>query len=55
MTRDVVLDVVLGVALDVALDLDQAGLTRLGHSRFDFEPVDHLGNHPGMAHTRCDF
>ncbi|WP_283816121.1 hypothetical protein [Bradyrhizobium iriomotense] len=40
------LDVVLGVALD----LDQAGLTRLGHSRLDFEAVNHLGNNPGMAH-----
>ncbi|MGY3032702.1 hypothetical protein ACVIIV_001872 [Bradyrhizobium sp. USDA 4354] len=39
------------VELDVELDLDQAGLTRLGHSRFDLEPVNHLGNYPGMAHT----
>ncbi|WP_283826925.1 hypothetical protein [Bradyrhizobium iriomotense] len=42
MTRDVVLDVVL--------DLDQVGLTRLGHSRFDLEPGNNLGNNQGMAH-----
>jgi hypothetical protein len=28
------------------LEVDQYGLIRLGHSRLDAEPVDHLGNHP---------
>ncbi|MGX1167891.1 hypothetical protein AB7M16_004157 [Bradyrhizobium sp. USDA 372] len=35
----------------VSLDLDQAGLIRLGHSRFDVDPVDPLADQPGMAHT----